>query len=97
MISNDVLNRLRCMHSHSVLQEASPAILQAINDAIVSGVLKNGLGQVVSRPFEAGLVNESSTYFYPVVRGVVQMLRDESVDLKTLQRETWREGTENHE
>gem|GEM_PF-6198679 len=81
------------MHSHSALRAASPATLEAIKNAIDAGELKNGLGQLVTSSFEAGLVNESFTCFYPVVNGVVQMLRDEIVDLKTLKSETWRQET----
>lgn len=75
------------MHTHSTLRESPPELLQTINQSISDRLLKNGLGQTVTDQFDAGLVNESATYFYPIVNGVIQMLRDEIIDLETIDTE----------
>ena len=84
-LSQDVIRRLCCMHTSSVLQRASQETTDLVNQAIQTGQLRDKLGRTVSEPIDGGLVNAEHTVLYPIVNGVVQMLRDELIELEPLQ------------
>ena len=70
---------LRCPCSGSPLIEASPELLDRLNQAIRAGTLYNRLGARVHEPVEAALVNADQSCFYPVVHAVPQLLADEAI------------------
>ncbi len=69
------------MHTATALQPIPAQSLVDINQAIEAGQIRDGLGRVVDTTFEDGLINEDATVFYPFVNGVLQMLRDEAIQL----------------
>lgn len=80
-VDSEVLERLQCMHTSSPLRLVDAATLAAINDKVAEGTLRDSLGRAVSSPFETGLLNREGTHFYPIMDGVIQLLRDELVKL----------------
>lgn len=75
------MNSLRCPETKARLKVISTEQLARINQAVTRGELRDQLGRRVESPLQAGLINEDGTRCYPVVDGVFQMLRDESIPL----------------
>lgn len=69
------------MHTSSPLRIVDTETLDKINRSIADKRLRDGLGRTISQPFESGLLNREGTVFYPIVRGVIQMMRDELIEL----------------
>ena len=84
MLSSELLERMRCMHTGSQLAQADAELVAELNAAIWAGVLRDPEGRAVDRKVDEGLVNADRSYFYPIVDNVLQMMSDECIDLGTI-------------
>jgi uncharacterized protein YbaR (Trm112 family) len=82
MIHPDLLENLRCPETKQKLQLAQPEILDALNEMIAQGELKNRGGNVLTEKIDGGLVREDGKFLYPVRRNLPIMLIDEAIALK---------------
>ena len=80
-LDDAILSRLRCMHTASPLHLADVEALQSINHEIANRTLRDRLGRTITKPFDAGLLNQEGTVFYPIINGIIQMMRDELIEL----------------
>jgi len=80
-IPDDLLEILICPESQQPLTHASPGILEALNEKIRAGELRNRGGAAVTKPLEAGLVREDGKRLYPVEDDIPVMLIEESIEL----------------
>ena len=83
-LSEELMQRLRCMHSGKLLRVADQPLLERVNAAIRKRQLHDGLGRAIEDTFEGGLVDETNSHFYPIVEDILQMMKDESIDLRQL-------------
>ena len=83
-VSENLLTKLRCMKTCSPLSRANAALVSDVNDAIRAGQACDMLGRTIDTEMDAALINAERTVLYPVFNGVLQMLLDEVVDLKSV-------------
>ena len=76
------------MQTGSELQEAPAPMIAEINTSIQQGNLRDTLGRTVSGLIQRGLVNDDASVLYPIVDGVIQMMRDEAIPLAQLKSQT---------
>lgn len=73
------------MHTGEPLKLASHELLAQVKSAVEESRLHDVGGRQMETTIEAALVNETETFLYPITREVVQLMRDEVVDLTQLQ------------
>ena len=83
MFSNEFLQMIRCPITHSALQLAESSVVDALNERIAQGSLKNRSGEKVERALDAGLVGEPGEWLYPVFDQIPQLIADEAISLST--------------
>lgn len=81
MISPDLLAILCCPETHQGLTLAEPALVDAINQQIAAGTMRNRSGQPVKEKLDGGLVRADRQWLYPVRQGIPVMLIDEALPL----------------
>jgi uncharacterized protein YbaR (Trm112 family) len=81
-INKALLDILLCPDSKQSLTLAEPALLDALNQRIRQGTLKNRAGIVVSEPIDGGLVREDQCYLYVIRDDIPVMLIDEAIPLQ---------------
>lgn len=91
MLDPEFVQLARCLHTRSPLRLVEPEVLERLNRAIAAGSLKNGLGEPLTRPLDAALINEAEEFTYPVIDGIPILLIDEAIDMRQLSGPT---GTE---
>jgi uncharacterized protein YbaR (Trm112 family) len=79
-----LLSLLICPRSRLSLSLADKKLLRKLNGLVAEGKLHNEAGKTVTDPFEAGLVNEDQSWFYPIVDGIPIMLADEAFLIKDI-------------
>lgn len=80
-IPDDLLEILICPESRQTLAHAPKEILDALNEKIRAGELRNRGGEPVTKPLEAGLVREDGKRLYPVEDDIPVMLIEESIEI----------------
>lgn len=86
MISNELINILICPETQQPLKLADAETLATLNQAASEGRLVNASGQPVTTSFDAGLVREDGTRFYPVIDDIPVMLVDDSISLEQVKQ-----------
>jgi uncharacterized protein YbaR (Trm112 family) len=81
MISPDLLKILCCPETHQEVRLADPAVVDKLNEHIVTGTLKNRAGQAVQEKIDGGLVRADGKVLYPIRRNIPVMLVDEGIPL----------------
>ncbi|QDS99628.1 Trm112 family protein [Adhaeretor mobilis] len=81
MISDQLLEILRCPQDRSALHHADADQIQRINERIKSQELTNVGGERVKKQLDGGLIRESGDLLYPVIEQIAVMLPDEAIDL----------------
>lgn len=84
-ITDQQLAKLCCLHTRTALRFAEPGLLDRYNRAVRNEEVRDGLGRIVHQVADSGLVDVGGTMLYPIVDGVVQLMRDESVPLSQFQ------------
>lgn len=72
------------MHTGEALQHASRELIERVNDAVTKKQLHDMGGRQIDATMDAALINEAETFLYPIVRDIVQLMRDEVIDLTQL-------------
>lgn len=80
-IDPDFLAILRCPSSGRALRPALREELEALNDRIRRGTVRNRAGQTVSAALEAGLVPEGEAVLYPILQDIPILLTTEAIPL----------------
>ncbi len=81
MIDSELLEILCCPETHQLLQLASPALVDQLNQQISAGNLRNRGGQPVSEKIDGGLVRADGKFLYPIRQDIPVMLIDEGIPL----------------
>ena len=84
MLSDDFLKLLRCPLNHGPLKNASPDLIQRLNEAIRAVRLSNRGGELISEELDGGLVDLDGTLVYPVHGGIPCLMVDEAIMLSQL-------------
>lgn len=81
LVSDELLQMLRCPQTHSRLARADEALVERLNQAVQSGQLANQIGERIERPLRGGLVNEHQSLVYPVYDHGPTLVVDEAITL----------------
>lgn len=84
MLDPEFIELTRCLHTGTPLRLAEPSLLDEINRAVAEGRLKNKLGEPVTQPLDAALVNQSGQLAYAVIDDIPVLLRDEAIEIRQL-------------
>ncbi len=83
-LSEDFLQMVRCPVSGKPLVPADAELLARVNDAVASGRLKTRIGDLVTRPLDAGLVDRDGRYMLAVYDDIPNLIPDDSIPLDQL-------------
>lgn len=84
VISQELLKLLVCPDDRTALTPADPAVIAAANRRIAEGSLRNRVGRVIERQFDAGLIRADGQLLYAIVDDLPIMLIDEAVPMDQL-------------
>lgn len=76
---NWVLDLIRCPITLEKLAVAPTEVVERLRSSVRDGKLTNRLGTNVTTEFQAGLLNESKSWFYPVVDDIPTLVPDEAI------------------
>ena len=85
MIDKKLVEILVCPENRTALAPADEELICKLNQAIVSGKVKNRLGRTIENQVKEGLVREDNLLLYPVVDDIPVMLVDEAILLEQIQ------------
>lgn len=74
-----VLELIRCPITRQKLDIASVELIERLRASLRDGKLMNRLGTNVMDDFQSGLLNESKSWFYPVVDDIPTLVPDEAI------------------
>ena len=77
----EFLKLVRCPITLTKLSPADERLLAAVNRKIDAGQLSNRIGQAVTEPLQAGLVNEDASWLMAVIDGIAVLVADQAIDL----------------
>ena len=80
-IDPELLEVLVCPETHQPVKPADASVLDAVNEKVKTGGLKNHAGEPVTQAVSAGLVREDGKCLYLVEDDIPNMLIDERIDL----------------
>jgi uncharacterized protein YbaR (Trm112 family) len=80
-INAELLEILVCPETKQPVTLATPELLEALNQKIRSGELRNRSGETVQKELTEALVREDERVLYPIDDGIPVMLIDESIEL----------------
>ncbi len=76
-----VLELIRCPITLQKLEIASVDLVERLRASLRDGKLMNRLGTNVTDDFQSGLLNESKSWFYPVIDDIPTLVPDEAIAL----------------
>ncbi len=79
-----LLELIRCPITLEPLQTAASEVTERLRDELKHGRLTNRVGVSLTDDFQSGLVNASSTWFYPVTDEIPVLVPDEAISLQGL-------------
>lgn len=83
-LDKELLAILCCPETKQPVSIADPLLIQRINNAVASGLLKNKGKKPVSTQLEGGLVREDQQVLYPIRENIPVMLIEEGIPLDQL-------------
>jgi uncharacterized protein YbaR (Trm112 family) len=81
MIPTWIFDYIRCPITHEKLEMASKADMDCLHSALASGNLRNRLGEKITESPQAGMVNMSHQWFYPISNDIPSLIADEAIPL----------------
>jgi len=81
VLSNEVLDLLRCPENRMRLRRGEAALVSRFNRDIAAGRLHNRRGTALAKPIDELLVREDGRVAYPVIDDIPILLADEAVEL----------------
>jgi uncharacterized protein YbaR (Trm112 family) len=81
MIDASLLSILCCPETHQPVRLADAALIEALNEKIARGQVRNRAGQTVTEKVDGGLVREDGKFLYPIRQNIPIMLIDEALPL----------------
>ena len=87
MITDELLDILRCPESRQRLKRADSGLVAKINHRIAAGQVRNRAGQSFAKPVEGLLVRADDRLAYPVIDDIPILLVEEAIDLTPLNPE----------
>ena len=81
MLSDEVLDLLRCPENRMRLARGGAELLAHYNREIAAGRLRNRRGVALAKQCDALLVREDGRVAYPVIDDIPILLADEAVEL----------------
>lgn len=81
MIDQALLDILVCPETKTPVALADAALVEAVNQAIAAGGLRNKGGETVTEPIGGGLVREDGKLLYPIRDEIPVMLVEEAIVL----------------
>ena len=79
MISDRLLEILRCPETKQSLRRADDSAIARVNARIEAGEARTTGGERVTESIEAGLVRDDGTALYPMRMGIPILLQDEAI------------------
>lgn len=81
-IADWLLNILRCPNSGESLELAAEELVDELESRRKAAGLTNSLGVPSDLHFDAGLVNRSQTFFYPILNSIPTLVPGEAISLR---------------
>lgn len=81
MLDPELLSLLCCPETRQALSFAPDAAVQALNQRIAEGRVRNRAGKVVSEKLENGLMRADQLCLYPIRNRIPILLIDEGIPL----------------
>lgn len=81
MLDSEILKILCCPETHQPIAPADQSLIDALNQQIASGRVKNRAGQVVKEKIDDGLIREDRKFLYPIRQNIPVMLVEEAIPL----------------
>ena len=81
MITDDLLDMLRCPDSRQPLQRADADLVAKVNRRIAAGRVRNRTGQALARQVDGLLVRADDRLAYAVIDDIPILLIEEAIDM----------------
>jgi uncharacterized protein YbaR (Trm112 family) len=85
VISNELLQILRCPDNRTPLALAEPALVERCNHLVRQRRLKNKAGLPVEHTLDGGMVRADHAVLYPIIDEIPVLLVDEGIPLDQLE------------
>jgi uncharacterized protein YbaR (Trm112 family) len=82
MISDDLIKILVCPDTKQPVSRAPAEIVDALNERIRQGTLRDQGGEPVGQPIEAGLLRQDGQVLYPVIDDIPRMLIERGIPVQ---------------
>ena len=82
MIDEELLDILACPETKQPVRLADQALIDALNERIGQGAVKNRGGKQLEQPIDGGLIRQDGAYLYPIEEDIPIMLIDEAIPLE---------------
>ena len=83
-IQKELLDILCCPETKEPVTLIDESLVEKINDAIRSGVIRYRNGEAVTEIIDSGLLREDKKYLYPIRNDIPIMLIEEAIDMSTI-------------